>query len=343
MFKKNARFYQFLTVFLVVAFGLFIAVSPAYGLNAFLKDWEAIYPNSASGDASCSVCHGTSTANLNAYGKDFCVSLGGSVPADVAPNIISLEGLDSDMDGSTNLEEILAGSQPGWTTGAVNQIYNAETCLPLGDPVSPPSNVPLPYDPPAGGDPVAIPGGPYTGNVNVPLTLDGSASYDSDATDVIVTYAWDFGDGMTGEGMTTQHTYTTAGKFTITLTVTDDEGMSSSNTTSVEISGSAVLDLDIAAFSVSSSVKVGKTIAIKLTVENPGAVLGQALATVTGTMNDTQVYSWTLNVYDYNGKGSTSFNFPSYKATAKGTIYWTVTIFDVDPDLDTASAKSVIK
>lgn len=343
MFQRKARFYQLLTVFLVVGIGLFLAVSPAYGLNTFLKAWEDVYPDSATGEASCSVCHGTSTGNLNPYGKDFCVSLNGTVPADVTPHIVGLEGLDSDMDGTTNMEEILAGAQPGWTAGAVNQVYSAETCLTIGDPVSPPSSVPLPYDPPIGGSPVAIPGGPYTGNVNVPVNFDGSASYDSDATDVLVSYAWDLGDGATGVGATIQHTYTVAGTYTVTLTVTDDEGMSATNTTSAEISGNAVLDLDIAAFTVSSSVKLGKLVAIKLTVENPGTVLGQSLATVTGTMDGNQVYKWSLNVYDYNGKGSTSFNFPAYKTTAKGTIYWTVTIFDVDPDADTAAAKTIVK
>lgn len=56
----------------------------------------------------------------------------------------------------------------------------------------------------------------------VTVTLDASASSDCDGS--LTNYAWDFGDGQTGQGATTNHTYTTAGTFTINLTVTDDSG-----------------------------------------------------------------------------------------------------------------------
>jgi PKD repeat protein len=38
----------------------------------------------------------------------------------------------------------------------------------------------------------------------------------------ITTYAWDFGDGTTALGVSVAHTFTAAGTFTVTLTVTDD-------------------------------------------------------------------------------------------------------------------------
>jgi PKD repeat protein len=43
----------------------------------------------------------------------------------------------------------------------------------------------------------------------------------------IVSAIWDFGDGTTGNGLTVVHTYQTAGTFYVTLTVTDDEGRTS--------------------------------------------------------------------------------------------------------------------
>jgi len=344
MLRKTIRLPRGLAVALLVGALLLAAISPALALNSFLKTWENTYPDSHTGDANCSVCHGTGNSNLNSYGKSLCDDLDGSVPADITQNLLAIQVLDSDGFGGTNMDEIIAGAQPGWTTGANNQLYVADVgtgCQQVGAPITAPSSIPLPLDPPVGGAPVAIPGGPYTGNVNVPVTFDGSASYDSDGGEL--TYAWDFGDGTTGEGMTPQHTYAMAGTYTVSLTVTDNDQKSDTASTTATISGAAVLDLDIAAFSVTSSLKLGKSAAIKLTVENPGTVIGQAPATVVGMMGDTQVYKWTLNVYDYNGKGSTSFAFPSYKPTAKGTINWTVTIADVDPDTDQATATTVVK
>lgn len=348
MIHKKSRLTRPVVVTLLLVAGLLITVSSALALNAFLRTWETTYPDSTSNNADCSLCHGTSNSNLNSYGKSLCDAFGGSLPQDIVPGLLAIESINSDGDPAawSNIEEINANAQPGWTEGAVNQLYAADVgglCPPIGAPINPPSTVPLPYDPPVGGMPVAIPGGPYVGFVNVPLTFDGSGSYDSDATNVIASYAWDFGDGTTGTGMTPQHTYTLPGTYIVTLTVTDDEGQTNFASTTATISGNAVLDLDIASFSVSNSVKVGKAVAIKLTVENPGPVLGQALATVTGVQDGMQVYTWNLNVYDYNGKGSTSFTFPTYTPTAKGTINWIVTIADVDPDVDTATATTTVK
>jgi hypothetical protein len=347
MIHKNLRLTRPVVVTLLVVAGLLITVSSALALNQFLKTWESVYPDSSSDNASCSLCHGTSNSNLNAYGKSLCEAFGGSLPADIVPGLRAIENFNSDLDPTlwSNIDEINAGAQPGWSAGQVNQIYAADVggfCPPIGSPISPPSTVPLPYDPPAQGMPVAIPGGPYAGFVNVPITFDGSASYDSDGGS-IVSYEWSFGDGATGSGVAPQHTYTLPGTYIVTLTVTDDEGQTNANSTTAAISGNAVLDLDIAAFKVAKSVGVGRPVSIQLSVENPGPVLGQALATVVGMQDGFEVYRWSLNVYDYNGKGSTSFNFPTYTPAAKGTINWTVTIFDVDPDMDVATATTTVK
>jgi hypothetical protein len=39
-----------------------------------------------------------------------------------------------------------------------------------------------------------------------------------------LTYTWDFGDGQSGEGATVTHTFTTAGPFLVTVTVSDGRG-----------------------------------------------------------------------------------------------------------------------
>ncbi|MFD1936956.1 LamG-like jellyroll fold domain-containing protein [Nonomuraea mangrovi] len=53
-------------------------------------------------------------------------------------------------------------------------------------------------------------------------TFDGTASSDSDGT--VEGYAWTFGDGQSGTGATTTHTYPVAGDYPVTLTVTDNDG-----------------------------------------------------------------------------------------------------------------------
>ena len=60
------------------------------------------------------------------------------------------------------------------------------------------------------------------GDAPLPVDFDATASNDLDGT--IVSYAWDFGDGNTGSGATTSHTYATPGEYVVTLTVTDNHG-----------------------------------------------------------------------------------------------------------------------
>jgi PKD repeat protein len=57
---------------------------------------------------------------------------------------------------------------------------------------------------------------------NLDCTFDGTGSTDDG---IIVSYAWSFGDGTTGTGATTNHAYAMANTYTVTLTVTDDGGL----------------------------------------------------------------------------------------------------------------------
>jgi len=57
------------------------------------------------------------------------------------------------------------------------------------------------------------------------VLLDATYSRPSSITNSpIVSYAWDFGDGTTGSGLTTSHPFTQPGRYRVNLTVTDDTG-----------------------------------------------------------------------------------------------------------------------
>jgi|GEM_PF-2267910 len=73
--------------------------------------------------------------------------------------------------------------------------------------------------------PVCDAGGPYEGSAGQPIQFDGSASFDDDGE--IVSWAWTFGDGNIGTGMTPTHTYAEDGVYTVILCVTDDDGFTS--------------------------------------------------------------------------------------------------------------------
>jgi PKD repeat protein len=85
-------------------------------------------------------------------------------------------------------------------------------------------------DPAVNSPPVADAGGPYSGDTGTSITFSGAGSTDPNGNNTITSYAWDFGDGSSGSGVASSHSYAAQGTYTVTLTVTDDGGLSSSDT-----------------------------------------------------------------------------------------------------------------
>ena len=75
------------------------------------------------------------------------------------------------------------------------------------------------------------------------VTFDGSGSFDIDTnpTDEIpyLAYDWDFADGSGGTGVNQTHAYGDNGVYTVTLTVTDDDGAQDSDTMVVTVNNVA--------------------------------------------------------------------------------------------------------
>ena len=69
--------------------------------------------------------------------------------------------------------------------------------------------------------PTANAGPDQTVSLGTEVTLDGSLSFDSDGS--IVSRQWNLGDGTVKSGAVVTHTYSTAGTYVATLTVTDND------------------------------------------------------------------------------------------------------------------------
>ncbi len=98
--------------------------------------------------------------------------------------------------------------------------------------------------------PIADAGGFYTTGVGEETSFDGTASIDPE--DAIESYEWNFGDGSIGSGPTPTHSYDTSGVYSVTLTVTDSDGKTGSDTTlvgvgqdPVRIDAAGMLGIDI--------------------------------------------------------------------------------------------------
>ena len=65
------------------------------------------------------------------------------------------------------------------------------------------------------------------------VSCDASACTDPDG--IVVKYEWTFGDGSTGSGESTSHTYTSSGEYAVVLQVIDDEGKTASVSETVNV------------------------------------------------------------------------------------------------------------
>ncbi|HEY5328598.1 MAG TPA: PKD domain-containing protein [Acidobacteriaceae bacterium] len=88
--------------------------------------------------------------------------------------------------------------------------------------------------------PSANAGGAYSGVVGTAVTFSSVGS--TDPQQQALTYAWNFGDATTGTGVSPTHTYTVPATYTVSLTVTDTSGLSSTATSRAVIVGPPVAD-----------------------------------------------------------------------------------------------------
>ena len=81
--------------------------------------------------------------------------------------------------------------------------------------------------------PIADAGPDQEVDVNAVVYFSGTNSYDRDGQ--IVQYYWDIGDGTTHEGMVFQHVFEIPGTYNVSLTVTDDDGLTDTDYCSISV------------------------------------------------------------------------------------------------------------
>jgi serine protease len=77
---------------------------------------------------------------------------------------------------------------------------------------------------------------PETGEAPLQVAFNGSASADADGS--ITSHSWSFGDGQSGSGATTNHTYQAEGDYQVTLIVTDNDGATAEHTKEINVTPS---------------------------------------------------------------------------------------------------------
>lgn len=148
--------------------------------------------------------------------------------------------------------------------------------------------------------------------VNQEITFDASQSYDTDGT--IVSYAWNFSDDttLTETDALTTHIYTEDGTYNVTLTVTDDDGLTNSTWKTV-----TVLPIhDVAVISVTpapTEVTIGENVTITVDVKNEGTVA--ETFTVAAYSNDTATDNQTVTNLAADSSETLEFVWDTTNAT----------------------------
>src|SRR6266576_3888557 len=130
-------------------------------------------------------------------------------------------------------------------------------------------------------------------------------STSSDPDGSIASYAWTFGDGATSTAQNPSHTYAAGGTYTVTLTVTDNQGAQSAPTS--------------------------RTLTITAANQSPTAAFTSSCSSLTCNFTNTSSDpdgSITLNSWNFGDGQTSTVQNPSHSYGAAGTYTVTLTVTD---------------
>lgn len=166
--------------------------------------------------------------------------------------------------------------------------------------------------------PVADAGDDVSGAAGRPLRFDGSGSTDPDGQ--IVRYLWDLGNGTQLEGEVVNYTFPSEGVYVVSLTVTDDDGLTDRDEITVDL----------------VTPNEAPTAVIQRTFE--GQVIAGEEATFTGSdsFDDIGVvlYEWDVGV---DGERPIEGEDLAYTWFEPGPVELTLTVEDTDGTQDSAT------
>lgn len=160
-------------------------------------------------------------------------------------------------------------------------------------------------------------GSDQTVNEGHAVIFDGSGSTDPDGFGDIVSFEWDFGDGVTASGQTVNHTYIQDGIYNATLTVTDSAGVLSEPdyaTVTVNNLAPVITQLSPIAPTLPAQINIGTSF-------TDAGILDTHTATI--DWGDTTVTSGTIN--ELFGSGTV---YGSHTYTTAGLYTITLTVTD---------------
>ena len=165
---------------------------------------------------------------------------------------------------------------------------------------------------------------PTSGTAPLLVSFDASGASDSDGS--ITGYRWAFGDGATSSGLTASHRYDKAGRYTIRLTVTDNNGASGSKTKTVVVTKADAQQPPVAIAS----------------VDDPDALAGQTLtfSSKGSSAPNSTISQWRWDFGD--GSSATTAN-PSHAYSKPGVYSVTLTIQTANARSATTSIKVTVR
>jgi PKD repeat protein len=161
------------------------------------------------------------------------------------------------------------------------------------------------------------------GTGNAPLTVTADASASTAGGNPIGTYSINFGDGTTASAARATHTFTQAGDYTVTVTVTDSAGRRSTAT---------------AAARVTTAAAVGPTAQLAARgsqAQAPADLIADASASTAGS---TPITAYTFTFSDGTTVGPQASPTARHQVTAAGTYTVNVTVRDQAGRTSTANA-----